>query len=391
MNFAAIKTIARKELIDSSRDRRAIYSLIFSVLVGPILIGFMLNQIASQERAAHEIKVPLVGAEYAPILVNWLRQQPGVEVVEGPADPEASVRDRKSDFVVVVEKDFAEKFRDSRPAPVQLYADSTRQNARAKVRRIRGLLSRFSGEIAGMRLIARGVSPSLANSLKVEDVEVSNAQQRAATVFNIIPMFLILAAFSGAMQIATDTTAGERERGSLEPLLLNPVPRWQVVAGKWLAATIAALLGMLMTLVITAKVLSKLPLEDLGVRYHLGQTEIILLLLTVAPVAMMAPAIQIYLACFAKSFKEAQSYMAFLVFGVTIPGVLSTFYPITNRPWMHPIPIIGQYAASMDILGGKMPSVVGVVLAAAASLALVGLFLWLATKLLSSEKIIFGR
>ena len=144
MNFAAIKTIARKELIDSSRDRRAIYSLIFSVLVGPILIGFMLNQIASQERAAHEIKVPVVGAEYAPILVNWLRQQPGVEVVEGPADPEASVRDRKSDFVVVVEKDFAEKFRDSRPAPVQLYADSTRQNARAKVRRIRGLLSRMA-------------------------------------------------------------------------------------------------------------------------------------------------------------------------------------------------------------------------------------------------------
>jgi sodium transport system permease protein len=391
MNFSAIWTIARKELTDSSRDRRAIYALLFGTLAGPVLIGFMFNQIANQERAAHEIQVPVVGRAYAPILVNWLQQQPGVEVVDGPSDPEAAVRDRKSDFVVVIDKDFAEKFRDSRPAPVELYSDSTRQNARAKVRRIRGLLNRFSAQIAGMRLIARGISPSLASSLKLEDVEVSSAQQRAANIFNIIPMFLILAAFSSAMQISTDSTAGERERGSLEPLLLNPVPRWQVVAGKWLAAAFVAMLGMLLTLVILSKVLARLPLEDLGVRYHLGQSDMFLLILTVAPMAMMAPAIQMYLACFAKSFKEAQSYMGFLIFGVMIPGIVSTFYPITNRPWMHPIPILGQYAAAADILGGKMPSPVGIAIAALASLALVVLLLSLATKLLSSEKIIFGR
>jgi sodium transport system permease protein len=391
MSLSAIRTIARKELTDSSRDRRAIYALVFSSLVGPLLIGFMLNQIASQERAAHEIKVPVVGREYAPILVNWLQQQPGVEVVVGPADPETAVRDRKADFVVVVEKDFAEKFRDSRPAPVELYSDSTRQNVRAKVRRIRSLLNRFNSQIAGMRLIARGVSPSLASSLKLEEVEVSSAQQRAATIFNIIPLFLILAAFSTGMQIATDSTAGERERGSLEPLLLNPLPRWQVVTGKWLAATIAALIGMLATLVLLSFVLSKLPLEDLGIRYHLAGPDIRLIVLTIAPIAMMAPAIQMYLACFAKSFKEAQSYMAFLVFAVTIPAVLSTFYPVTNRPWMHPIPILGQYAACMDILGGKMPSPVGLLIAAVSSLVLVAVFLALATKSLSSEKIIFGR
>lgn len=391
MNLSAIWIIAKKELTDSSRDRRAMYALVFSTLVGPLLIGFMLNQIAGQEKAAHEIRVPVVGAQYAPLLVNWLKQQPGVEVIDGPADPEAAVRDRKSEFVVVVEKNFAEKFRDSWPAPVQLYSDSTRQNARAKIRRIRSLLNHFSSQIGGMRLIARGVSPSVASALKLEEVEVSNAAQRAATIFNIIPMFLILAAFSTGMQIATDSTAGERERGSLEPLLLNPVPRWQVVTGKWLAATFAALAGMMTTLFITSKVLSRLPLEDLGVRYHLGQHEMLLLVLTIAPVAMMAPALQLYLACFAKSFKEAQSYMGFLVFAVTIPGVLSSFYPITNQPWMHPIPIFGQYAASMDILGGKPPSVLGMVIAAVSSVVMVGVFLSLATKLLSAEKIIFGR
>ena len=391
MKWGAIGVVARKELLDSSRDRRSIYVLLFSTLFGPLLIAFMLNQIAGQEKAAHEIQVPVVGGQYAPVLVNWLAQQPGVEIVAGPADAEGAVRERKADFVVVIGKEFAERFRDSRPAPVQLFSDSTRQTTRAKVRRIRALLGRFSAETGGMRLIARGVSPAVAAALKMDDVEVSNAQQRAATVFNIIPMFLILSAFTAGMQIATDSTAGERERNSLEPLLLNPVPRWQLVTGKWLAAATGAFAGRMLTLVVTSNVLSRLPLEDLGVRYHLGRDEMGVLVLAICPIALLAPAIQMYLACFAKSFKEAQSYMGFLVFAITIPGVMSTFYPITNRPWLHPIPIVGQYAAAMDVLGGNMPGVLGLVGGALGAAGLVVLFLALATRLLSAEKIIFGR
>jgi sodium transport system permease protein len=391
LNLSPILTVARKELTDSSRDRRALYGVLIGILFGPLLIGFMLYQIAGQEKAANEIKIPVVGRQYAPILVNWLEQQPGVEIIAGPADPEKSVRERQSDFVLVIEKDFAEKFRESRPAPIQMFSDSTRQTARAKVRRLRFLLGRFSAETGGMRLIARGVSPSIASALKIQDVEVSNAQQRAATIFNIIPMFLLLAAFSTGMQIATDSTAGERERGSLEPLLLNPVPRWQLVTGKWLAASGVAFLGIILTLLITANVLSRLPLEDLGVRYHLGPPDILLLIAAIAPVALVAPALQVYLACFAKSFKEAQSYMGFLVLLVTIPGVLTSFFPLTDRPWLHPIPIAGQFAMSMDILGGKPPALWGFLAGAAGCVILTALFLSLATRSLTSEKIIFGR
>jgi sodium transport system permease protein len=242
-----------------------------------------------------------------------------------------------------------------------------------------------------MRLIARGVSPSVASALKMEDVEVSNAQQRAASIFNVIPMFLLLAAFSTGMQIATDSTAGERERGSLEPLLLNPVARWQLVTGKWLAAATVAFCGIVFTLLITSNVLSRLPLEDLGVRYHLGPSDILLLIAAIAPVALVAPALQVYLACFAKSFKEAQSYMGFLVLLVTIPGVLTSFFPLTNRPWLHPVPVAGQFAMSMDILGGKPPAAWAFVLAAVGCVALTAVFLSLATRLLTAEKIIFGR
>ena len=391
MSLSRILAVTRKELIDGFRDRRALYTILFGTLFGPALIGFMLHQIAGQEKAAQEIQIPVIGRERAPILVNWLAQQSGVEIVAGPSGPETAVRDRKFDVVLVIDKEFAAKFRESRSAPVQVFSDSTNETGRAKVRRLNGLLDRFSGETGSLRLIARGVSPEIASALKIEAVEVSNAQQRAATVLNILPMFLILAAFTAGMQIATDSTAGERERGSLEPLLLNPILRWQLVAGKWLAAVAAAFAGMLGTLLITSVMLSKLALEDLGVRFHLDAPQMLLLVAALAPMAFLAPALQMYLSCFAKSFKEAQSYMGFLIFGVTIPGVLSVFYPLTNRPWLQPVPIVGQYALGSEILGGKVPSPLILIAAALSMLCLAALLLWLAKRLFSDEKIIFGR
>ena len=110
--------VARKELMDAFRDKRSIYSVVIGAMVGPIMIGFLLNRIADQQRGAQEIQVPVVGREHAPVLVNWLEQQPGVEITAGPKDAEAAVRDRKLDFVLVIPKEFPEKFRASRPAPV---------------------------------------------------------------------------------------------------------------------------------------------------------------------------------------------------------------------------------------------------------------------------------
>lgn len=391
MNPSRMLVVARKELTDGFRDRRAIYTVLISSLFGPLLIAFMVNQLAGQNRAAQEIKIPIVGRANGPVLVHWLEQQSGVEVEDGPSDAEAAVRDRKNEFVLIIDKEFAKKFRDSRAAVVKVVSDSTRPSTDAKVRRLHKLLDRFSGIMGSMRLIAHGVSPAVANVMQVDDVEISSAQQRAATIFNFIPVFLIGAAFTAGMQIATDATAGERERFSLEPLLINPIPRWQLVGGKWVAAAVAAVAGILATLVITAYVLSRLSLEDLGVRFHLGVPECVLMFAAVAPIGIIAPALQVYLSCFAKSFKEAQSYMAFLVLAALTPGILGTFYPIGDKLWLKPLPIVGQYALAVDILGGKVPSPLLLIGGGLIALVFSAIFLWLAARLFASEKIIFGR
>jgi len=391
MNFSRVLVVVHKELTDAVRDRRALYSILFGALFGPILIGFMLNRIADQQRGAQEIRIPVVGREYAPVLVKWLEQQSGVEIVPGPVDPQAAVRDRVVEFVLVVPKEFPEKFRQSRPAPVQVVSDSSRQSARGKIQRLRNLLSRYSAEIGGLRLVARGVSPVIASALNIEDVEVSSAQQRAAQVFNIIPMFLIISAFAAGMQIATDSTAGERERGSLEPLLVNPIPRLSLVLGKWIAAVASAAVGMTLSLAITSAVLLLVKLEDLGVRFNLTAYDALLLLAATLPAALLAPAIQMYLASFAKSFKEAQSYVGILMLLPTIPGIMANFYPLGNRPWMAPIPILGQFSLSTDVLSGKPPSPLILAVGALSAIAVGFLFVSLTTRLFSKEKIIFGR
>ena len=213
--------VCRKELKDWSRDRRSIITVLFSSLLAPVIIGVMFTTLANRARQVEDVTVPVVGGQNAPALMDWLRQQAGVTIVEGPSDPEEAVRSRQEDVVVVIVDDFAKDFAASKPAQIRLIGDSSSQNTRPKVQRVRALFQRYSNEIGSLRLIARGISPVVATAVQIEDVEVSSAQQRAATLLGFIPLFIMISAFTGGMPLATDSTAGERERGSIEALLVE--------------------------------------------------------------------------------------------------------------------------------------------------------------------------
>ena len=391
MSLRQLFVVARKELTDGFRDKRAIYSIIFGSVLGPIMIGFMLSQEASQEKAAQEISIPVVGKANSPMLVNWLTQQTGVTIKDGPTDAEKAVRDSVEDYVLVIDKDFAGNFRASRPAPVKIISNSGRMSTHSKVRRLRALLARFNAEMASLRLVARGINPAIATPIKMEDVEISTAAQRAAMLFNLVSLYLLIGAVTAGLQFASDATAGERERLSLEALLINPVPRWQLLAGKWLSAVVAAFIGMTTTLVLTAMILARLSLEDLGVRIHLGWAECLLILATVSPLGFLIPALQVYLSCFAKTFKEAQGYMVFMMIFVVVPSMLPIFHPLGNNPLYKVIPFLGQSLMANDVIAGVPPNLLLFTASAVIALGLTAIFLWLATRLFSSEKIIFGR
>ena len=383
--------VARKELRDWSRDRRSILTVLITSLVAPAIIGFMFNNLASRQRQVEDVKVPVAGMEHAPALVAWLQQQAGVEVVSGPDDPEEAVRSRREDVVVVIPKDFVEKFKTSKPAQIRIVADSSSQQTRPKVQRVRGLFQRYSNEIGSMRLIARGVSPVVASPLQIEDVEVSSSQQRAATILGFIPLFIMLAAFTGAMQISTDSTAGERERGSLEALLVNPAPRSALAMGKWLAGTSTAMVSVLVTGALLLAIFQYIPLQDLGIRFRLGPPQLLGTLATVLPLCPLIVALQMYVATFAKSFKEAQGYLSFLMMGQMVPGMLATMNPISSKMWMYFVPWVGQQVLLTDVLGGKAPLPFVFVAIAAINVVLAVIVVRGIAGLLLREKIVFGR
>jgi sodium transport system permease protein len=388
---AQMMVVFRKEVKDAFRDRRAIMTIVLSAALSPILLGFMMNRIADRQRQLDDVAIPIVGAEHAPALIEWLRQQTGVTISEGPADAEAAVRDRNQDVVVVIPEDFQKKFRSSTPAPLKIVSDGSRQTARPKVTRVRSLLNRYNAEVGTLRLVNRGISPAIATPLQLEDVEVSSAQQRAAMILGFIPMFIVLAAFAGGMQIAMDSTAGERERGSLEPLLVNPAPRSAIAGGKWLASTFTSVLSVLLTTALVIGMLGFIPMQEFGVRFRLQPSQIALLLAGALPMSLLASSVQTYLATFAKSFKEAQSYMGLLIIIPMLPGILASLYPLSGKPWMYPIPILAQQVLAADALAARPTPWWAFAVAAASALVLSLVLLQLTTRLLQRERIIFTR
>jgi sodium transport system permease protein len=386
-----VVVILRKELKDSLRDGRALFSIAFTVVIGPVLIGFMMNRVADRQREAEEVRLPIVGQEHAPALMEWLRQQSGVELASGPADAERAVRDKVEDVVLVVEPEFGERFRVSRPAVVRIVADSARAAARPKVERARRLLQRYNAEIGSLRLIARGVSPQAMTPLQLEEVEVSTAQQRAAQVLTFIPMFIILAAFVGGLQIATDSTAGERERGSLEPLLVNPAPRAVFAAGKCLAAALMAMVTVALSTALCANIPRFLPLEDMGIRFRIAPLQYAAIMAAVLPMCLFSASLQACIATMARSFKEAQSYMGVLILLPMLPGMISSVSTLSEAPWMYAVPVLGQHVLLEGVMGGRWPAPWAFATVALVSIAAAAILIRLTTTLFRSERIIFGR
>ncbi len=390
-SLAQVMVVVRKELVDWSRDRRSIMTVLISSLLAPAIIGFMFSSLASRQRQVEDITVPVVGAAHAPALIEWLQQQPGITITDGPSDPEEAVRTRREDVVVIITDDFARDFAASKPAQIRLVSDSSSQNTRPKVQRVRALFQRYGSEIGSLRLIARGISPVVSVPVQVEDVEVSSAQQRAATILGFIPLFVMLAAFTGAMGIATDSTAGERERGSIEALLVNPAPRSAIAGGKWLAGTATAMLSVVITSALLFALFQYIPLQDLGIRFQLGPAQLLGTMVCVLPICPLIVAIQMYVATFAKSFKEAQSYLSFLMMAQMVPGMMASMNAFPAKAWMYFVPWLGQQTLLTDVLGNKVihpgvfvvVAVVNIALAIVAVRATAGLFV--------REKIIFGR
>jgi sodium transport system permease protein len=203
-------------------------------------------------------------------------------------------------------------------------------------------------------------------------------------------MYIVLAAFVSGMGVAVDSTAGERERSTLEALLINPVDRSVFVTGKWLAAAGFASVGVILTMLLCVIVLQHIPLEELGLKFQVTPMQVIAMVLATFPLAFLATSMQLLLGIFAKSFKDAQSYIGFLVFLPMAPAIFTVFNPIATQTWMFAIPCLGQHLLLTDVMGGKPVPAVGYVLSAISTMIVAAGLVQVTARFFKRESIIFS-
>jgi sodium transport system permease protein len=347
-------TVFLKEVKENLRDRRTLTSAFLTgPLLGPIILVMMLNITLNRQfdKAEKPLPVPVIGGQYAPNLIASLKAG-GIVPSDAIPDPELAVRKQDADVVVRISPDYATAWRKGEPVQVELIYDSSQRDANAAVERVTQLVETYARQQGAMRLVARGLSPGTAWPVVAARRDQATAQARAALVFSILPYFFVLTVFMGGMYLAIDLTAGERERQSLEPLFANPVPRWRILAGKLAAICTFSAASLLISLFAFAVVGRFIPTEKLGMELDLGARFGAQVLVLMVPLIVLLAALQSMVAAFAKSYREAQTYLSLLMFVPVLPSILLSTMPIKSQDWMYAVPLLGQHLGIMQLLRG---------------------------------------
>jgi sodium transport system permease protein len=388
-----IGIIFGKELKDNLRDRRSVFSALLTALIGPVLligIIMVMGRTFHVSQREQPLELPVQGAEHAPSLIRFLEQN-NVVVLPAPENPRQEVRNGNMDLVIIIPEQYGESFSAGQPARVEMVVDSSRQSAMMNVERARQLLDNYGGQIGTLRLMARGISPAILQPLSVQRVDVSTPQSQMGIFLNMMPYFIVLVVFVGGMYVVIDTTAGERERGSLEPLLINPAQRWEMVVGKLAASIPFAIFAVILTLVAFAVGFNVIPIEDyVGFRVSIDVNVMIGIFLISLPMILLASALQMIIATFTRSFKEAQTYVSFLPLIPALPGLALAFIPVRANFWNMIIPTFGQQLLINQLMMGEPINPANMVISVVSTTLVAVVLIFVAIRLFGRERIIMG-
>jgi sodium transport system permease protein len=383
-------TVFRKEVVDNFRDRRTMASaLLMGPLFGPLLFAFVINLSIEQSLSNLDAKMalPVIGSEYAPNLMRYMHSR-NIDVVDGPETREAAidaVTTGAHDLVVIIPENFGEQFAQAMPARIELITDQANTQADREARRARNAINAYSRELAAGRLAARGINPMLLQPINVDEVDVSTASGRSGVLLGMLSYFFIFALLMGGMYLAIDSTAGERERGSLEPLLSLPVTRDQLIYGKIAATCVFMALSLILSLCAFFVALKFMPLQKLGMTPNFGPDVLLIAFLLLSPFILLGAAVMTLVASFTKSYKEAQTWLSIVLIAPTMPILIVSILTLRPRLEFMFIPSLSQHLLLVDMIKNEPLNFLHAAISVASTLAF-GIFLtWLCARLYRRE------
>ncbi len=374
----AVRIVFWKELLDALRDRRTLLrTALPGLLVGPLMLFFLSTLVAQFESQAERRLIKAAGILEAPTLKNYLeRQNYRIEVIDGVATYESGLRSGElSDPLLVVPADFEDKLARGEPPQIEVLSDSSNNRASAGVGTLARLVRGFNDERARLGLMLRGVSAELLQPVELTERDLASQGARATRITSVIPMFVLMAVLYGCLTAALDTTSGERERQSLEPLLANPVSHGGLVAGKWLAV---ALMGVAVAAIasfsfVPAQWLIKS--DALAAQFRFGIPDALQFAALLLPVAAAMGALLMAVAIRTKTFKESQASANLVIMVFSFMPLIAILNPGGDAPWHFWLPGLAQYQQMMLVLKGEGLNLMQWLPPVISSVALIGISL----------------
>jgi len=348
VNLRGIWAVFRKEFHENLRDKRTLLSaLVFGPVISPVLVAVLVQFMISrtQTQGEQDISLAVIQAEHAPNLLDYLGAR-GIKIVKVDLDETGAreaVAKQTHDIVLEIPADFGQRLQAGEPAPVILYSDSSRSFERQGVGRVRALVANYGIEIAQLRFLARGIDPISVLPISVQEIDVSTPSGRSVLVLNMMTYLVLLSMLFGGLYLAIDATAGERERGSLEVLLTSPVPREHLIYGKILAAASYMLVSLVLTVTMFSLAMSFVGLERLGITANLGPAPAALIVGCCAPLILFGSAYLTIISAFAKTYREAQTYLQLVITIPTLPLIFAGMLGLQPKLGLMFVPFLSQH------------------------------------------------
>jgi sodium transport system permease protein len=354
-----------------------------------VMFAFVIN--ISLDRALDDaestMNLPVIGQEHAPNLMRFLESR-NIDIVDGPEDINGAAEAVKTgahDVVLVIPEEFGKQLADTIPARVELYSDEANSQGDKEARRARGALNAYNQQLAGIRLSARGVNPMLLRPINIDRVDVSTPSGRSAMLLGMMSYFFIFAMLMGGMYLAIDSTAGERERGSLEPLLALPVTRAQLILGKILAACVFMAASLLLSLLSFYVVLEFLPLEQLGMTPNFGLDVVVAAFFLLLPFILLGASLMTLVASFTKSYKEAQTWLSVVLIAPTLPILVVSILTLRPKLEFMFVPSLSQHLILVDMIKNEPLNGLHVLISVVSTLVIGLAVTWLCARLYRRE------
>jgi sodium transport system permease protein len=337
MKLNQVFVVYGKEMIDILRDRRTLISMILiPLLIFPLMtIGFgslMGTQVKKMEKKTYS--VALIGAENAPELFAFLQADSSIKVfsyVENVEQTRQLIKNKIASAVINVPKDFETQLKSfflrDTPAPsLEVLADESKMESEIVSKKLTNLISEYRQNTVSKELKRLNLRDDLTKPFTVKSINLASEEEMGGFVAGmILPYMVIILALVGAMYPAIDLTAGEKERGTLETLLVAPVGRMEMVLGKFLTIMTSSLVTAVLAIIslYTTFIIGTAAIPEEAIKMSLDVLKVLGILLIMLPIAMLFSALLMTLALFARSYREAQSYISPLMIVVILPAMIS--------------------------------------------------------------------